>query len=477
MADLEYLHGVEVVESDDGFRPIRTVKSSVIGLVGTAPLADTVAFPINEPVLVNGDFSKAALLGADGTLKDALDGIFDQIGASVVVIRVTEGVDQNATWTNLVGDFATKTGVHALLKAQNKVKITPKILVVPGYTSTRPTDGVASIAVNDGGADYVDAPIVTITGDGQGATAIANIAAGAVESVTVTNAGYGYTTATITFDSGVATATATLDAAANPVTAELIGVADKLRAFCYVDGPNTTNADAIAYRQDFGSRRIEVIDPYLDAWNRITNSYAVQPSAARRAGLQAKIDNERGFWWSASNQPINGVGGAARDIYWDINDPNTDANYLNENHVTTIIHQDGYRFWGLRTCSADPKWAFGSVVRTTDIIHESLIRSFMWANDRPISPELILESIDALNDYLQLLVNLGALLGGKAWIDPNLNTKTQLMSGILRIEFDHEPPAPLEHLILGSHREPIYYEIMIDRVIREARAQSSAIAA
>ena len=36
----QFLHGVEVVELDDGIRPIRTVKSSVIGLIGTAPDAD-----------------------------------------------------------------------------------------------------------------------------------------------------------------------------------------------------------------------------------------------------------------------------------------------------------------------------------------------------------------------------------------------------------------------------------------------------
>ena len=33
----QFLHGVEVIEIDDGSRPIQTVKSAVIGLVGTAP--------------------------------------------------------------------------------------------------------------------------------------------------------------------------------------------------------------------------------------------------------------------------------------------------------------------------------------------------------------------------------------------------------------------------------------------------------
>ncbi|MGF7157618.1 phage tail sheath protein FI [Bartonella heixiaziensis] len=45
-----FLHGVEVVEVDDGTRPLRAVQSAVIGIVGTAPDADDRAFPLNTPV-------------------------------------------------------------------------------------------------------------------------------------------------------------------------------------------------------------------------------------------------------------------------------------------------------------------------------------------------------------------------------------------------------------------------------------------
>ena len=45
----DFLHGVEVLEVQGGTRPIRTVKSSVIGLVGTA-----LKGPVNEPVLISG---------------------------------------------------------------------------------------------------------------------------------------------------------------------------------------------------------------------------------------------------------------------------------------------------------------------------------------------------------------------------------------------------------------------------------------
>ena len=82
----DYLHGIEVIELDSGSRPIRTVKSGVIGLVGTAPNADNSLFPLDTPVLIAGKRSETAGLGASGTLPSAIDGIFDQIGAMVVVV-------------------------------------------------------------------------------------------------------------------------------------------------------------------------------------------------------------------------------------------------------------------------------------------------------------------------------------------------------------------------------------------------------
>lgn len=136
----QFLHGIETLEILDGTRPIRTVKSSVIGVVGTAPDADAVAFPLNEPVLIMGNPREAAKLGAAGTLKSAMDGIFDQAGAMVVVVRVDEGADEAATLSNIVGDVTAMTGVHALLGAEAEVKVTPRILCAPGFTHQRPAD-------------------------------------------------------------------------------------------------------------------------------------------------------------------------------------------------------------------------------------------------------------------------------------------------------------------------------------------------
>ena len=81
-----FLHGIEVVQVDSGARTVKTVSSSVIGIVGTAPDADSAKFPINKPVLIPGSLTEAAHLGTEGTLPDAINGIFDQTGAVVIVI-------------------------------------------------------------------------------------------------------------------------------------------------------------------------------------------------------------------------------------------------------------------------------------------------------------------------------------------------------------------------------------------------------
>ncbi|MCP5290930.1 MAG: hypothetical protein H6931_17720, partial [Burkholderiaceae bacterium] len=70
---------------------------------------------------------------------------------------------------------------------------------------------LASIAVNDGGADYTEATVAITGGGGSGATATAGIVDGAIDSITLTNPGSGYTSAptvTITGDGDGATATA-----------------------------------------------------------------------------------------------------------------------------------------------------------------------------------------------------------------------------------------------------------------------------
>lgn len=466
-----FLHGVEVIEIDDGLRPIQTVRSSVIGLIGTAPDADAAAFPLNTPVLIAGNRTEAAKLDMigdmNGTLPDAIDAIFDQAGAAVIVVRVEEGGTEAETMVNILGGIDGATGayegVQCFLGAESVLGFCPRILCAPGFTSERPS-GVSAVAVSNGGSGYTSAPTVVLTGDGIGAEATATVLDGAVTGVTVTKGGYGYTTApTVAFSGGGGTgaeATASIASVANPVVAELLGIADRLRAVVIADGPDTNDADAIEWAGDFGSKRVYVVDPGVKVLDEDA-SIVTQPASARVAGIIAKSDAERGFWWSPSNREIYGIVGTTRDVAFALGDANARANLLNEANVATIIRQDGYRLWGNRTLSMDPKWAFLSVVRTADMIHESLLRAHLWAVDRNITRTYVQDVVEGVNAYLAHLKATGAILGGTCWADPELNTPANLAAGKVYFDFDFTPPAPAEHVTFRSRLVDDYFEEVV----------------
>ncbi|WP_171495935.1 phage tail sheath family protein [Acinetobacter soli] len=132
-------------------------------------------------------------------------------------------------------------------------------------------------------------------------------------------------------------------------------------------------------------------------------------------------------------------------------DANCRANLLNEKNVATIIRQNGYRLWGNRTLSADPKWQFLCVVRTADMIDESLKAAHLWAVDRDITKNYVSDVIEGVNNYLRYLKNIGAILGGECWADPDLNTADVIKSGKVYFDFDFTPVYPAEHIVFRSH--------------------------
>ena len=194
---------------------------------------------------------------------------------------------------------------------------------------------------------------------------------------------------------------------------------------------------------------MKVLDP--DSGQVVT-----QGASARVAGVIAKSDVERGFWWSPSNREIYGILGTARPVEFSLGDPNARANHLNANEVATVIQQDGYRLWGNRTCSSDPKWGFLSVVRINDQINESLLRAHLWAVDRNITATYLEDVVDGVNAYLRELIGLGAIIGGRCWVDPDLNTAATLKAGRVYFDYDFTPAYPAERLTFRSQLVDAY---------------------
>lgn len=476
MASVSFHHGTRAFQSAETPVLVRTAQTAVIGLIGTAADADAVKFPLNKPVQILRP-SDAEGLGATGTLSDAIDSIFDQVGCPIVLVRVEEGVDAPTTWGNLVGDQVTFTGVHAFRRASSDGLYRPKLLIAPGFTQTSPADGIASVSVDAGGTGYVDGTTtVTIAGTaGSGAEAVAVLEAGVVTGIIVTKSGFGYTaplTVTIAGEGAGATATATAGSVMNPVVAELMGVANKLRAIAYVDGPDTTDQAAVQYRGLINSGRVFICDPKVLKFDVDQALNVPNPSSPIWAARQARMDLDQGFWWAGSNVEIAGIVGVNRPIEY-----GTQSNYLNENRVNTIVNIDntGFRLWGVWTCDSDPLWQFVSVRRTADAINEALERAYLEFVDRPFTKANLKFMIEAGRAFLRTMELEGAILPGHdVWLLES-NTDTELAQGIVKLGVKFEPPAPMVDVRLTSHRNIASYTLLLDQIAQEI--SSGALAA
>ncbi|MBF8728987.1 MULTISPECIES: phage tail sheath subtilisin-like domain-containing protein [Pseudomonas] len=231
--------------------------------------------------------------------------------------------------------------------------------------------------------------------------------------------------------------------ATDAVGTALVALADKLRAIAIIDGPNTTDEAAIAYAGNFGAKRAFMVDPGVRYWDNDSEATVDAPGSAWVAGLFAWTDNEYGFWASPSNKEFVGITGTGRPVEFLDGDDSCRANLLNNANVATIIRDDGFRLWGNRTLSSDPKWAFVTRVRTMDIVMDAILYGHKWAVDRAITATYVKDVTEGLQAFMRDLKNQGAIINFEVYADPELNTASQLEQGKVywNIRFTDVPPA------------------------------------
>jgi uncharacterized protein len=469
-----YLHGVETTEIDDGAVSISLVKTAIIGLVGTAPIFECGAEyqTVNEPVLILNDTSGAKYFGTvrDGySIPQALDAIRDQQANSsgygaVVVINVFDPTVHKTAVPEAAATFDSD-GV-----------ITLGQYGLSGVT-VKSSDGVTTYA---SGVDYtLDAVKGTIT----------RIATGAIVGNTVKVA---YTHA----DPSKVTAAdiiGAVNAAGNrtgmqawkncfslfgywpkiliapgfsplaAVTAELIVLAESMRAITMVDAPvGTTFQHVLAGRGPSGaiafntsSPRCVLCYPHCKVYDTDTDTTELQPYSPRLAGVLAAKDMDKGYWWSPSNTEIQGITGMEILLTAGINDPNSECNQLNEVGITTIFnaYASGLRSWGNRSAAwptvTGPK-QFVNIRRVADVIAESIEYSMLQFLDRPINNAFIDAITESVNAFMRTLIARGAIIDGRCWYDKSLNEATELAAGHIVFSYDFMPPPPAERITFES---------------------------
>ncbi len=473
-----FLHGVEVLEINTGARPIQTVRSAVVGIIGTAPESEaaTPAALTLSPAVANGSVIIAGPANAAGNqytvrvIKPAAPSqplaVFIAGKAVTISLATDAGNVATTSATQLVAvlngndDFsanltaalpAGSTGAGRVLAAQTQFLSGGKAEAFPlgvptlvagsqaeaarlGTTGTLPA-GI-DLIFQQAGAVIV---VVRVAEGEDSAETAANVAA-AAEALIQAESVVGFAPRILIapgFTHQVSVATA------------LITAAERLRAVVVADGPDTTDAEAIAYAGNFGSDRLYIVDPGVKVVDD-NGDTLILPASAVAAGIIVKQDNSVGFWASPSNTAINGIIGTARPIDFAMGDINSRANLLNEQRVATIIRQNGFRLWGNRSTAADPKYWFLCVRRTADIIQDSILRAHLWAVDKGITPNYLADVAEGVNAYLRDLKAKGAILGGTCWPNGDLNTPANIAQGKVYFDFDFTPVYPAERVVFRS---------------------------
>lgn len=393
-----YLHGVETIEIEKGARTIRTVKTAVVGLVGTAPIQDVEDEykTINEPVLISSDVDAVKYFGTakDGfTIPQALDAIFDQ-GAGVVLVVNVFNPDKHesvadVTKADIIGgvDSVTgkRTGLQTFKDCYSLFGYFPKTIIAPVYCEdTAIVSEMQVICDKIRAIGIVDAPVGTTVQD-----------------------------------------------------------AIKGR------GPQGT------INFNTSSDRIVLCYPHLKVYNSASDSNVLEPYSQRLAGVMAAKDVDKGYHWSPSNTEIKGIIGVEKQLTSMINDPTSEVNTLNEAGIVTVFNSygTGFKTWGNRS-SAYPTSTnvtnFINIRRTADILHESVEYSMLQFIDYPIDNGLIESITETVNSFIRTLIGRGALIDGKCTYNTDKNPVTEIANGHILFDVEFMPPVPAERITFES---------------------------
>jgi len=470
------LHGVETIELTSGTVAVTTIQTAIIGLVGTAPDASAgtpASAATGTPILDNVVDFTATITGRAGNviLVEAVAGIpvaenpaevetsavWDATGPK---LSITLGCDETGKLT------ATPAEVTAAVAAVADAKVTAtgsgSGIVSPfsqqlagGEDEPFPLNTPVAIVGTTmltrlGEKGTLKQSLMEINDQRNALTVVVRVAEGASEEEkrAAVLAGIGALSSAksvTTYQPRIVIAPGFSEDDA--VGKALETVAGKLRAVAYVDCESgATLQEVVQRRQSYGSRT-ELLRPRVQVSNA-DGQLIYRPYSAFAAGLRARIDFEKGWWWSKSNQDINNILGVEQIDEFILGDENCDANLLNMQNVSTIIRRAGFKHWGNRMCGTNPQWRFESVRRTADVIEDSIQETMLEYVDRPLDRENADDIIGTINAYMRQLVGLGAIFGGRAWLDEELNTAESMAAGVLYINYDFGPKSPTELISL-----------------------------
>lgn len=473
------LHGVETLEHVSGAVAVTTVATAVIGLVGTAPLAPSAVASSGEAgsVLLNSRLVfTAAQPGREGNALSVVATLAPEAGSEVaaqwdsekgelmLLLAVDDAGAVISTATDVVAAVAavSDSGIRAELAGgvDGGGVVSPFTLALTGGEDEPfPLNTPVVVTKGRGSATQLGCEGTLLDDlnaifDQFGALAVVSRAESADTpeaqraAILAALAGLQQAKSVTTFQPRILIAPEF--SSDDAIASALETLAHTLRAVTYIDSAAMATAQEVAVRRALFGERVELLRPRV----QVTGDDGVlryRPYSAFAAGLRARIDNEKGWWWSKSNQTVLNITGIEQPDDWSLSNPNSTANLLNMDNISTLIRNDGFKHWGNRLCGVHPQLRFESVRRTADVIEDSIQEAMLPYLDRPLDKYVRDDILDTINSFLRRLTAQGAIFGGRAWLNAELNTAESLAAGWLWIDYDFGPKSPLERLTLTAN--------------------------
>ncbi len=403
--------GISIERVDNEPRPAVWSDMSIVGLVGTAPSADVGEFPVDTPVFMySDDATKLTALGADGTLKDAVDLINAQLGefqvaAKVVVVRVTEGADADETITNILGDAAT-TGMYALQQAGAILGHVPRLVCVPGFTSQRTPPA----------ANAVTAALTPV---------LNKLLAHAV------------------VDGPATDQQDALDWRETISSGRIIPVDPAVKILddgSEVTVPMSPGVIGIGVRRDHEKN------------GRPFHSWANQ-------AMQGIVGPSRPINFSLTDGATEGQTLLSNNI---------GVLVRGELGVATAIADGGFVFIGTDTCSDDDLWRFYNVSRGRDYIHLMLLRTLRYfLGKRNLTGQTIQDVLNTMGGGMRQLQADGDILGFRLSFTRDQNTPEELRLGRFTVTFEAEEAPVLRYIGVRSAKYRAAFDALLDDLLAQ----------
>lgn len=459
---MSFLHGVKILEIDAGARPIQSASSSVIGLVGVSVGDGTAATCTLGNILLTRKTSGASSLAVVVTTSGNNTAAAVTVSGNTVTIANATGSTGIAT--------SIQSGIVALINANSALAFTAALVSSALSATVMTTFASTPFVGGTSATTELDTPFLV--------TSLTNLIGGKTLDVVVGGANsylYKALVAIFAQTSAVVIVSRTANVAGNGINtgvyalkscqanlglsprivlcqgaqdasniAPIKAVLDSLRAVSFI----TISAESSTLALTWANTNTDTAGRTMSIWPTVNGG---EDAAPYFAGALAKADNELGFWWSPSNKSINGITKLDYPVDFAFQDAGSTANVLNNAKISTIIQKDGFRTWGnLTGFTTDGKYQFLSVRRTADIINDSILTAHLWAVDRNITKTYLQDVTESVNTYLKYLTNIGAIIGGKCWPDPDLNTPDQIAQGNVYFNFDFTPPYPAQSVVFRS---------------------------